>query len=344
MLDVNQTHGQARLSFVMPYTLRETFCYLSSWRDAVNEDGNARFVLFLRSFLHLFEQDDLCEFFVVCPAAQCAAVRGLVAAITDDSRYVVVAEDVVAPGIDAILRANAEGRGGWYAQQVVKLAAYRIVGTRHYVVLDSDLVCIRSCNYGSFIKNGRPLLSVETARDYARLYSRDFVAKEIDLKTARCRRSLLLIDRNPQSVDQARFYGETPVILSAPHVASMLGELEHVHNRAWVAVLAESYGWTEYGLYFGHLDALALTGTIYRPGNCNAVLSLDKSVWQETIYYRSARDYDYAHFFDSQDGYFVAVQSWLAKAAWLPTRYATRLEFYQDMEDWIKKRYPRPLS
>jgi hypothetical protein len=325
-----------KLSFVMPFTLRETLTGASCWRSEVNEDCVARLMLFLRSFLHMFRQDDLCEFLVICPDAQHAAVRDIVSAATHDPRYIVVAESDVVPSIGTVLKANAEGRGGWYAQQIVKLAAHRIVRTPHYVVLDSDLACIRPCGHASFVAGGRPLLNVESIDDYARIYTSSFANKEICIKRERRLQSLRVLCRETRNANNV-FYGETPVILSASHVASMLRDLEQVHGKDWTVVLSEQYGWTEYGLYFGYLDALDLTDTVYRPAGCDTVLSLDKSVWQETANYRSVRTYDYAHFFGDDRGYFVAIQSWIPRAKWLPPGYGSRIAFYRDLERWIMK-------
>lgn len=53
-----------------------------------------------------------------------------------------------------------------------------------------------------------------------------------------------------------------------------------------------------------------------------------------------SRPYDRAHFFASEQGYFVAIQSWIPEADWLPMRYASRLAFYRDLEEWIDSEYP----
>lgn len=333
-----------QLSFVMPLSLREQFTDASSWRDEVNKDAEARVRLFLRSFTRLFCQDDLCEFIIVSPDDQCAAVRDIVAAVTRDQRYLVLAESGVTSAMDGVLKANVDGLGGWYAQQIIKLAAHRIVRTSHYFVIDSDLVCIRPCSYASFIVNGRALLNIETAADYGALYSPAFVDKEVGIKTGRRKTSLAILGQDDAGVDCTVFYGETPVILSAPHVAAMLGALENVHGKDWASVLAENQGWTEYGLYFGYLDAMGLTGTVYQQADCDTVLSLRKSVWQETGAYRAARHYNHAHFFGDDRGYFVAIQSWIPSEQWLPPRYDSKLEFYADMEKWQASIKQKPFT
>ena len=58
-------------------------------------------------------------------------------------------------------------------------------------------------------------------------------------------------------------------------------------------------------------------------------------VWQDTEKYLAPRAYDRAHFFGDDAGYFVAIQSWIPKAGWLPQRYASKTAFYRDMEDWL---------
>lgn len=333
-----------RLSFIVPFTLREEFVDTDNWRIEVNKDCNMRFLLLLKSFLRMFCQGDLDEFIIVCPASQCPAVRDLVSSATVDRRYIVVPELDLAPGIDLVLHANAEGRGGWYAQQVIKLAAHRVVRTPYYVVLDSDLVCIRPCHYSSFVTHDRILLNTETIDDYTRLYSDALVAKEVWIKSERQRKSLQLLGMEAAELADSRFYGETPVIFSAQHVGLMLRKLEYVHRGDWTATLARHSGWTEYGLYFGYLDALGLSAVVYRFAGPNAVLSLDKSVWQETSCYRTKREYDQAHFFGDDKGIFIAIQSWIPTAQWLPLRYSSRHDFYCDVERWLINEYPGSLT
>lgn len=333
-----------KLSFVMPVALNEALTVESLWRDQVNKDSVARFLLVLRSFVRLYDQADLETFLLICPDQQCATVREVVASVTCDPRYTVVAETAVIPSIANVLAANEKGLGGWYAQQVIKLAAHALVKTPYYFVFDSDIVCIRPCDYASFVVDDRPLVNVEYEKDYAELYVPHFVQEEVRIKTTRRRASLDALGIDSSQVDCGVFYGETPVMLSTAHVPLVLKRLEDVHGTDWVSVLCQQKGWTEFGLYFGYLDARNMTDSAYRVTHSNAILDLRKSVWQLSSRYRRSRDYDFAHFFGAASGYFVALQSWIPEGEWLPPQFPSVLAFYHEMARWLDDAWPTGTS
>lgn len=332
---MNISNSHKKLSFVVPFTLEESIGDVSRWRQEVNNDSERRFRLLVSSFLMMFEQTDLCEFLIVCPAKHVDAIRSLVASVTTDDRYVVLTESVVAPKIGAVLRADVDGMGGWYAQQVIKLAAHEVVKTKYYVVLDSDIVCIRPCGYDSFVIGELCLLNIETSADYSRLYHADFIQQEKKFKRDRFASSSRVVNQRFVEGGMDRFYGETPVVLSTEHVRLLIQTLERQHDAGWIDLLTKFQRWTEYGLYFGFLDSQNIRDQIYKEADCNAILSLEKSVWHESHHYLLPREYDQAHFFGAESGYFVAIQSWIPEANWLPARYACKAEFYRDMEKWV---------
>jgi hypothetical protein len=341
---MNSSGHNGKLSFVMPVALNETLTDDSLWRNQVNKDSVARFRLVLRSFIRMYDQADLDMFFMICPDEQCVTVREVVASVTCDPRYTVLAETSIIPSIANVLAANEDGLGGWYAQQVIKLAAHTLVRTPYYFVFDSDIVCIRPCNYASFVVDGRPLVNVESEKDYAELYVPHFVQEEIGIKTKRRRASLAALGIDSSQMDCSISYGETPVILSTAHVPLVLKRLEDVHGTDWVSVLCKQKGWTEFGLYFGYQDAHNIIDSVYRVTHSNAVLDLRKSVWQLSSRYRQSRDYDFAHFFGTTSGYFVALQSWIPEGEWLPSRFPSARAFYHEMARWLEDAWPTGTS
>jgi hypothetical protein len=328
----------------MPVALSEALSDSSNWREQVNRDSASRLLLVLRSFISMYEQCDLSEFFIICPDAQCAMVRQIVAIATRDPRYIVFAETSVVPAIRKILAENLDGLGGWYAQQAIKLAAYALVKTPYYFVFDSDIVCVRPCNYASFVVDNRPLANVECEEDYIELYGAGFAEKEARIKLERRMSSLVALGIDPSKVDPRIFYGETPVILSTEHVPLVLRQLEKTHRLDWLSALCRRKGWTEYGLYFGYLDANNITPSLYKLMDCNAVLDLQRSVWQLSSRYQNARNYDRAHFFDGPSGYFVALQSWIPACEWLPSQFSSVHAFYCEMDRWIQEESPIEIS
>jgi hypothetical protein len=331
----------SKLSFVMPVALNEALTDKSLWRDQVNRDSVARLTLVLQSFVRMYQQDDLGDFFIVCPDAQCTVVRQVVTSVTVDPRYVVVPETSVVPSIGNVISADVDGLGGWYAQQVVKLAAHALVQTPYYFVFDSDIVCIRPCDYASFVIDDRPIANVESERDYVDLYVASFTEEEVRLKKERRIFSLATLGFDFAEVNCHVFYGETPVILSKAHVPLVLKHLEDVHGMDWVSVLCSRGGWTEFGLYFGYLDACNMTSSIYRLVDSNTVLDLRRSIWQLNSRYREARHYDQEHFFCATSGYFVALQSWIPESEWLPIQFESVRAFYEAMMRWLDA-VPKP--
>jgi hypothetical protein len=327
------------LSFVLPFTLPEKFSDPGSWRSKVNEDGNAPLILFLRSFVYLLAQRDLSKLIVVCPTR---TVRSGARPASDCHEGSALRRGRRRRGC-AWHRGYAEGewRRPWRLECAADRQAHCPPDRRHKPLFcpRQHPVCIRPCSYDSSIVDARPLLNIESMFDYAKLYRSSFVDKEVATKVARRLQSQRLLGKETSTADAGQFYGETPVVLSAHHVAAMLGELERVHGKAWIAVLAAQAGGTEYGLYFGYLDALHLTDTVCWPGNCNAILSLNKSIWQETANYWALCEYDRDHFFDGSEAHFVAIQSRIATSEWLPARHDAKFDFYPDMEDCIRERY-----
>lgn len=56
-----------RISFVLPVTLQEEGSGLGTWRQAPEEGFPLRIALLLESFLRMFRQEDVADFFLVCP-------------------------------------------------------------------------------------------------------------------------------------------------------------------------------------------------------------------------------------------------------------------------------------
>lgn len=330
------------IAFVLPFTLAEFVDSRFRWRATPNEGAESRFVLLLRSFQLMFNHTDLHSFVIVSPAHECKRVEMLLRQVSDDRRYIVVAQDELYPGID--LASSRDRVGGWHVQQMVKIVISRLLSTCLYVTLDSDVVCTRPFSIDDLAVEtgrGRPvaLVNVETEGDYRRIYLHSFVRTEMQIKGARYHESAMLLGyaRSPQYNNQ--FYGETPCVLHTAQMAAMLDHLEHRHGKAWHDILTESYGWTEYGLYFQFLESRGLLEQLCCLSDCNRVLDLERSVWQETRMYRAKRPYNEWHFRLVNDrarrGPFVAIQSWLPIESWLPTKHSTIEAFYDEVLSWV---------
>lgn len=111
------------LSFVLPVATENT------GRDHLDV---LRMQILLRSFMRFFSLGDLDTFWVVTPARDSAAVREAIRTVASDQRIVHLPEE-------ELTTAMPPEAGGWFQQQLIKLAIADRVTSRHYVTLDSDL-------------------------------------------------------------------------------------------------------------------------------------------------------------------------------------------------------------
>lgn len=320
------------LSFVLPVALRERL--KGTWRHTPNVAATIRTRLALASFVKQFDQQDLREFWIVCPGADQEAVAGLLESVTRDPRYRVVDERELCP---EILQATAsQMRPGWIAQQLIKLAIAKSFSSSHYVTLDSDIVCVKPFSHRSLIQGERALTNVEKPADFQRIYTPQVCENELNVKEERRRAAAEILGyRRPAAL--SHYYGETPVVL---HRQSVIALTEHLSARfqgSWIEGLASRKSWTEYNLYFQFLEMTQQLPALCVARSCNTVLDLEKSVWLSTASYRQPRRYDRDHFLDNRgdEGFFVAIQSWLPVDKWLPARCSSLQAFYDELEAWL---------
>lgn len=328
------TSARPALSCILPVALHEPGIDQKTWRRSPDDGVYLRTRLMLLSFLRMFRQDDLEQFFLVCPERDVAAVTALLQSLSDDTRYQVIPEHIFCPGIQLLKNKKTGAIPGWYAQQLIKLAAAEHIRSDYYITFDSDIICTRPSSYVDLVPRGRALLNIETPDDYHRIYTAAAAAKAVKIRKRRfkgCRK--LLGGRRPR-VYAKHYYGETPVILHADSVRAMCHHISTLAKKPWQAALADDLHWTEYCLYFQYLEMHNAIDAVYERSHCNAVLNWESSIWHITERYRQPRDYTNWPWLDAQHnrGYFTAVQSRLNTAEWLPATTPTQEVFYQAVE------------
>lgn len=334
----------ANISCVLPVALHEPGMDENLWRHSPNDGAYIRVRLMLLSFLRMFRQDDLGQFFLVCPEADISTLTTLLRSLTDDERYQVVSEQLFCPEVALFQDRKTGAIQGWYAQQLIKLAAAEHISSDYYITFDSDIICTKPSSYAELIPRGRALLNIETPDDYTRLYKAETAAKAVKNRDRRfkgCRK--LLGGPRPRAYAK-RYYGETPVILHTHSVRALCNHIGTLANNPWQAALASDLHWTEYCLYFQYLEMNNAIDAVHELSHCNAVLNWENSIWHMTKRYRLPRDYTSWPCLDADrnHGYFSAVQSRLNPAEWLPSNTPTQDAFYDAVEKRILgfSRYP----
>jgi hypothetical protein len=202
---------------------------------------------------------------------------------------------------------------GWYRQQLIKLAAHRLMKTEFYMTLDSDIIFVKPFDSNMLIKNGRSIVNVQSGSDYAKLYTRSVARAETRIRLARyadAERVLGLTRTN-----SALFYGETPVVLSRSVVAAMSEHLAQRYKKSWHDALLSLLPWTEYPLYFTFAEAKGLLSQYHILGQFDSVLRMTDSLWHPPKHYKDKRCLDRWSVADPprdpEEGIAIAVQSYL---------------------------------
>ena len=329
-----------KLSVVLPVATKRT-----------GRDGNdmMRLTILLRSFLEFFQLADLDRFWIVTPPRDRANARSTVASLTSAEQFQVISELDICPEFERAssrrllrpffppgrrLTRNPLISHGWHRQQLIKLAIADRIRTKHYLVLDSDVICVRPFDATTLLSAGKALCNVETVADYRAIYTDIFANEEITMKNSRVAdASRVLGLKRPANYEEV-YYGETPVLLCTEGILALQSYLRARYRRPWRETLLEVLPWTEYPLYFQFLEHTGLLAQMHEPSSRNAVLWMDQSLWHLPNRYRSGRSFatwDPQAVFDSEreGGPFVVIQSylkiptrliWTTIAPWIDTR------------------------
>src|SRR5581483_534060 len=326
-----------KISEVAPIALSEKLDPAKMWRQSVNVHARRRVQLMLKSFLQRFDPGAVETIIAVCPDREHDRTRDLVGEAAD-GRISEVGESHFFEmcGLDGIALGDWSG---WQIQQIVKLVFAKMSTTNFYLTLDSDIVQFRAAGLSDLFPDGeRALAGVETAADYDRLYTAEFSAQEQAAKERYYEASQYILGYERPASRAGIYFSETPVVMNRAAAVEMVDHIETLHGRGIVDVLRKYPGWTEYSLYFQFLEMSGYLWKLYTFGGSNAVLSLEKSIWQPSPCYKSQRSYDRLHFSSSplaQEGPFLAIQSWIPVREWLPARFQGPADFYRQLELWL---------
>jgi hypothetical protein len=208
--------------------------------------------LLLPSLEQHWRDPERLELLVITPPADVEAVRARISR-SGRLRTRVLSEDAVSPSL--------QGEQGWHKQQILKLAAARVVTTPWYLTLDADVILRRPLAAGELIQDGRaPYHPKSASRHWAwwtasRAILRSSVALEPDSR---------VMDVTPEVLHR-----ETALTLLAE-----VGRRNGVADPDRFLFDARELGWTEYSLYWLFVLEQRHEPLLYRP------LPLYEMVWR----------------------------------------------------------------
>jgi len=322
-----RSNTQNKLSFIMPVAIGSNRV-LPKWRkNTKSTTATLQLILAVTSIIRFFNKDHLDTFILITREEDIDVVRGLITRIEADTsvRIYVISELELCPLLSL---SNHTTLSGWQVQQLIKLAAAKMVNTSFYVALDADVICTRKCDATSFVQNGKALTNVQRYFDYYRLYNNP--SKENRIKIKRTKNASALLKMKRPMRYWGRYYGDTPVVLHTESVKSLTRYIGDTYSSEWQDVLAENNNWTEYALYFLYMEKTGKIQRYHSMSGRQTILNLDNSIW--LMPQRLKKPLDYENWpqedLNNHHGPFVVVQTWFDEKSWLPTKYKGINEFY----------------
>ena len=208
--------------------------------------------------------ESLDRLWIAAPAKQLDAVAAQVAAVAPP-RTKFISDEELLPELAAHTRWGLPTPGGWYRQQVIKLAISERMEGKFYLTLDDDVIAVSRFSDQEILRSDR------APRDQDRAGYQALTAKEPDENAAWMQASAWILNAPPLNYQPDL----TPSILSRDAVRGLIDRLKGCRNptaRRWrfaaaVAratgrvglngwrgrLLAHNVRWTEYTLYDTHL-------------------------------------------------------------------------------------------
>lgn len=201
------------------------------------------------------------------------------------------------------------GIHGWFAQQLMKLAAADYISTEAYVCLDSDTFFVRPITAADFYSPDGKLHLYETDDD-------------LDVEMAEWyAHSLRFLGIKETGVALRRFT-HSPVPLHRDVVIDMRKFIEKKHGQSWLEAMFRGdriMEYTLYGTYARHIDNLARV-SLARPSLCHYFWWADQATnIAETFRTEVASSNKPLVLLNSNLGHSVAEYRALAEAVWQST-------------------------
>lgn len=239
--------------------------------------------LLLRSFDRFFSCKAVVTFLVLVPDGDLLAVIGRIQQL-ERSDIRVVCEDNLCPAL--------KGRSGWYKQQILKIAAAKMVSSDYYLVLDADVILKRPTELHDLFPAGKPILQKIKAsvhRDWW-VASRKILKSKIEIA-----QDSIVMDVTPEFLHRETCLALQDAIASRNN------------TEEWDRFLADSWqtGWTEYTLYWLYVLERGLDMQLYDWSPRN----MYEGIWKDEHTNRLSPCYLRRIFAADSNSFFLVVQS-----------------------------------
>lgn len=214
-------------------------------RGSYDVDDLSRSEILLKTLTRFAEPSLIQQFCVVVPDAEVDIVRERYGDRWQHLNLEVISEEALLPE----LKSHQKVRG-WRKQQLIKLAAPRIIKSKFVITFDADVICLKPLTEEKLLPEGRGLLQFENRSQHPKWW--------------RSSSKILAMDANVG--DPELGMSVTPAIMSTELTLALTEELSSLTGKNWVHALCSLHNpkdfrnwrisrylqnkWTEYSLYY----------------------------------------------------------------------------------------------
>lgn len=244
-----------------------------------------RFTILQKSLKTFCKDIRVC--WIVTPDRDYAELKSL---ITDDG-YCVIPESSIVPEFQIF-----QTTGGWYRQQVIKIAIAQKVETDFYLTLDSDVICVRPTHFSDFVKDGRGVCYIDKTDKLAEWY--EWSEPVLQLKRSGGSHNVTPAVMNKHAMIELQeylaklslaqlsqkgnvtFQKKGMKLLLSKILVNILPKQSKLRSVliSWKSYLLRNLPWTEYALYYTFLEAMGLFDR-YHVQVEDRLYAAENSVW-----------------------------------------------------------------
>lgn len=214
-------------------------------RGSYDVDDLTRSEILFRTLTVFAEPGMFDPFLVVVPPNEVELVQTRYGDKWQHLNVKVMSEEELVPELK-----NHKQMRGWRKQQIVKLAAPRVLKNDFYITFDADVICLKKLTVDKLIVDGKAVLQYEQRSLHPKWW----------------KSSARILKMNPNVGDSDVGMSITPALMSTQLTANVGAEIQKIEGKNWVDALCSLHNpkhpnnwrisrylkikWTEYSLYY----------------------------------------------------------------------------------------------
>jgi hypothetical protein len=245
------------------------------------------FNILIPSIEKFFDIDEICDFFIICVNSEYEIIKNYISKFNKNLKLNIIIENEIIRDTNTFLKLS-----NWKRQQILKLEIAKILKTKLYITLDSDLFLIKKCSINDFFIDSKIIYNISNFNIHTNWWIDSCKILKYNIIEDKCT------------------FDVTPSIIITNVVLELLDFLNI--NDYTIFLYESNKNWTEYTLYWLYVINNDYEKLYINNNTRNANL-YGFAIWNGNTYY----DYDIKTIYDKiinendkyNKNYFSLIQS-----------------------------------